>query len=247
VDPRPDVLPFRRAAEPSLPPEPAALPEPTAPLPSLSLDTPAPVSLVQLASPQPRPTAAPVAAPAPRPREQVSAPELSLARFASIRVALWEGGDSLDRQLARHGLDELAWHEDERRLAHVLADEAARGHTDQALALADAMKHAQAEASPEDDVRLTLNDYIALRIALDKAGEAKQVLRAHGITAAAWQRLHKMWQARALADAQVAAKLRARLAAARKASSGGATAERAGLTPAWRYEPYLGPRCKRGA
>lgn len=198
----------------------------------------------QTIAPAPRPTAAAVPA-APRRQRAAPAPELPLAQFASIRVALWEEGATLDRQLARHGLDELTWHERERGLAKALAEEAASGRADQATALADAMKQAKDQASPDDDVRFTLDDYVALRIALDRALEAKSVLRAHGITAAAWQRLHRTWQARVLADPKVAARVRAKLAAARKVSTRGAKAEPSGLAVASWQRLYLGPRGKR--
>jgi hypothetical protein len=200
---------------------------------------------VQTIAPAPRPTAAALPA-APRRQKAEPAPELPLSQFATIRVALWEEGATLDGHLARHGLEELAWHDGERRLARVLAEEAANGRADQALALADAMKQAKVEASADDDVRFTLDDYVALRIALDRAAEAKTVLRAHGITAAAWQRLHRDWQARGLADPKVAAKVRAKLAAARKVPARGPKADPSGLAVAAWQKPYLGPRGKRG-
>ncbi|MFT3764727.1 MAG: hypothetical protein QM820_04300 [Minicystis sp.] len=231
---------------------PFAPPQPAVPAPVIA----APV-IPSLAAPVIPSLAAPAAAPAPlrdlrppaaSPRARPRDPALPLEKVAAIRVALWESGSAPEGQLDRHGVEELSWREGERRIADALAEEAEHGRADQAAAIVEALKQAKAEASPAEADELTLDAYVALRVALDAAREAKPVLKARGLTAAAWQRIHKAWQARALADAKVAAEIRAKIAEARKAAAPGASKSSKGDKPSKvgaRRNAYLGPRAKQ--
>lgn len=96
---------------------------------------PAP-SPVQPASPAP-----PREEPAPLPEKRA---ELSIERYARIKVDLWGARAALHEVLSRYGIDEVAWRVHERQQAEALAGEAREGRCDLALALCAAFEAAKA-------------------------------------------------------------------------------------------------------
>nr|WP_240806816.1 DUF2169 domain-containing protein [Polyangium spumosum] len=70
--------------------------------------------------------------------------ELSIERYARIKVDLWGARAALHEVLARYGVDEVAWRVHERQQAEALAGEAREGRCDLALALCAAFEAAKA-------------------------------------------------------------------------------------------------------
>ncbi|MDC0747530.1 DUF2169 family type VI secretion system accessory protein [Polyangium mundeleinium] len=70
--------------------------------------------------------------------------ELSVERYARIKVDLWGAQAALHEVLSRYGIDEVAWRVHERQQAEALAGEAREGRCDLALALCAAFEAAKA-------------------------------------------------------------------------------------------------------
>ncbi|MDI1434890.1 hypothetical protein [Polyangium sorediatum] len=70
--------------------------------------------------------------------------DLSVERYARIKVDLWGAQAALHEVLARYGIDEVAWRVHERQQAEALAGEAREGRCDLALALCAAFEAAKA-------------------------------------------------------------------------------------------------------
>ncbi|HVK70015.1 MAG TPA: DUF2169 domain-containing protein [Polyangium sp.] len=70
--------------------------------------------------------------------------ELSVERYARIKVDLWGAQAALHEVLSRYGIDEVAWRVHERQQAEALAGEAREGRCDLALALCAAFDAAKA-------------------------------------------------------------------------------------------------------
>lgn len=178
---------------------------------------PPPISVAPLASSAPPIGAALAAAivPAPSPPRAPArplAPVLPLSTYAAVRAAVWEEGVPVEEVLERLGINELAWHESEQRRREELSEEASRGGSSLALSLAAAIAGERARRASTSGDELTLDDYVALRIAMDTASDVGWLLRDRGLTPAAWQRADRAWRSRASADGVIARALRDKLA-----------------------------------
>jgi hypothetical protein len=139
---------------------------------------------------------------------------LPIETFSRVRLAIWEGSATLGEVLARHGLDEATWLAHERRYAEALRREARAGEGVLARALADANEKVRAATRESMPAGQSLDDYVALRVEIERAPNRAAVLRERGMTAAAWQHVDRSWRRRALADGAVAQALREKLAKA---------------------------------
>lgn len=146
-------------------------------------------------------------------------PLLPMETYAAVQVDLWDEGALLDDVLARHGIDEITWRDNERRRADALAEEAARGRSENALALAEAIEAAAARRALSDASDLPLDDYLAVRVALEGADEPEPVLARKNLSETKWQKLDQKWRKRAKSDAAVAKEIRDKLAELRKAAA----------------------------
>jgi hypothetical protein len=161
------------------------------------------------------PEAAPAAMAAPTPAPRDATLPLSLERFAQIKVELREGTEARSTVLGRHGMDEIAWSVEERRRAEELEADARAGKQDRVLALHAALRAAGERAAGEAEA-LPLEDYVALRAALEESEDPAAILAERGIEAAAFRRLHRALTRRALADPTFERSLRMQLVDARR-------------------------------
>jgi hypothetical protein len=173
----------------------------------------------------PAPFAAPVPAPPPAvaPAREANATEreaggLSLEAYARVKAALWEEGARRDEVLESHGTTEEAFRAAERRWAEVIADEARQGRAERAIAVRTAIAHAvEGEGAPEG----SLDEYAAIRVALEDAEEIEPVLAARGMTVRAWRKLDASMRRRAQVDPALHRTLRDRLVEMRAAARPG--------------------------
>lgn len=158
---------------------------------------------------------APAAMVAPTPAPRDATLPLSLERFAQIKVELREGTEARASVLGRHGMDEITWSVEERRRAEELEADARAGKQERVLALHAALRAAGERAAGEADA-LPLDEYVALRAALEESADPAAILAAHGIEAAAFRRLHRSLTRRALVDPAFERALRMQLVDARR-------------------------------
>ncbi len=142
-------------------------------------------------------------------------PMPTVARYAAIKVALWDQQGLMDAVLDDYGLDESSWRSIERRQATAIARDASSGgrlavQIREAIAAVRA-EQAKASSAPE----LSLDEFAELRVAVDDTDEPSLVLTKRGLSPVAWERLQRIWSHRAKADGRVAAELRRKLAAVR--------------------------------
>jgi hypothetical protein len=139
--------------------------------------------------------------------DQAPEPRLTLDRYAVITAELGEEREARDVTLERHDLDAYAWSLEERawseRLAEVVTNENEIGL---AAEFGAAFVAAQDELARPEEERVTLADYAALSIALERRDPTK-VLKEAKLTLASWMRLDRRWTRRAEADEAVAAEL----------------------------------------
>jgi hypothetical protein len=242
----PSALPFGMPAAPPISPpawspvwSPAPMLEPLAPAPPVT----APAPLVTAPAPPVTAPAPPATATEPPPPD--APPLLALEIYAAIQMDLWDESAPFEDVLARHGVDEIAWRDNERRRAEVLAEEARQGRSELALALADALDAVRAKRAlpPEGEGGLlTLDKYVALRAEIDAAPDALPILEKRSLTEPQWQSIHRAWRKRSRADAALAQELRAKLAEARRAlAARDAAARDAALSPKRRAKKRASP------
>ncbi|MBW2529771.1 MAG: DUF2169 domain-containing protein [Deltaproteobacteria bacterium] len=214
------ALPFARP--PSRPPEPSrpsrplsgvgdeSVPPPRAPLPPPRPPEPRSAAELQaLRADEVKDRTPKSAAPA--------SPELPLETYARIKAQLWNRPAELAAILEAHDLDQTQWRAIEVRQSLAIAQDASRGSGQLAVEIRKAIAAArrQLAASSPKETELDLEDYAALRVAIDDADDPRSVLDEHGLTEAEWERHQRSWSHRAMADGRVAAELRRRMAEAR--------------------------------
>jgi hypothetical protein len=168
-------------------------------------------------SPMMAPEIAPeIAAPVTPPTALVdAAAPISLERFAQIKVELREGTEARAAVLGRHGLDEIAWTVEERRRAEELSADARAGKQDRVLALHAALRAAGERMGVEAE-EMPIEDYVALRAAIEGSEDPAAVLAESGWQAASFRRIHRAMTRRALADPGFERALREQLVDARR-------------------------------
>jgi hypothetical protein len=210
----PSALPFVKKSEPEATPW-------AAPSPAFPFLRP----LIPVAPATPSPDAAPPEAEPLDPQEekrkrlqaQIQKPLLPLETYATIQVDLWDEGVLLENVLARHGIDEITWRDNEQRRADALAEESKQGRSEMAVALAEALEAAAARRAPSED--LSLDDYVTVRVMIEDASEPEPVLARRNLSQSQWQRIDRQWRKRAKSDAALAKEIRAKLAELRKAAA----------------------------
>lgn len=232
----PSALPFTKPAaappEASAPPSwvPSGLPFVKSAPEAASFTASAPAAFSFLSQLKP---VEPAAAPSPSPpsaednnsnnknKIEITAtkPLLPMETYAAIQVDLWDEGALLEDVLARHGMDEITWRDNEQRRADALAEEAKQGRSEVALALAEALDAAAARRALSDPKTLSLDDYLAVRVAIEDAPEPEPVLARKNLTELQWQNLDRQWRKRAKTDASLAKEIREKLAELRKAAA----------------------------
>src|SRR5262249_5791787 len=134
-----------------------------------------------------------------------------LAAYAAISAELAEGRESRTAVLSHHDLDEDSWTIEERAWLEAMGDAAMEGDGTMAATYGELFVAAQDRlADPAEDA-LGLDDYIALRIAVEGADDPPAVLKERGTTLSAWMRLDRRWMARAEADPRLWEEIERRL------------------------------------
>ncbi|MDI1437276.1 hypothetical protein [Polyangium sorediatum] len=135
--------------------------------------------------------------------------------YASIKARLWGApASSAARILGEHGLTEVDWLLHEQRYADAIGEELHQEQAPLERAVREAILKAETPR-PEDIPDLTIEEFVALRLACETAADPAVELSARGLTASAFRRLRSHWRLQSLADPGIAADLRARLAAGR--------------------------------
>lgn len=199
------VLPFLNARPPAPPPD---LPEVTPPARTIGES--------MLEAPPPAVRSEPALA-LTEPLAETSVP---LETYAAVKVEIWGDREPVVPVLMRHGIDEVAWYENERRLAQLLAREAREGGTRLAMELQRALRAARDERPVDLEWPLHAfeNTYLKLLAAIDLADDPSSVIASKGVTVAEWRNIRRRFLARAEADTTARDALVSKLAAARKAA-----------------------------
>ncbi|RLB65364.1 MAG: hypothetical protein DRI90_02205, partial [Deltaproteobacteria bacterium] len=196
---RPIPSPPQHPRVPVRPPRPSEPPRPVSPRPE-ALDEPRDAPVLQA--------------------NRSTVPMLTVARYATIKAALWDQKTPMDVVLDEFGLDESGWRSIERRQAIAIARDASGGGR-LAVLIRQAIAAARAErAKGSSEPELSIDEFAELRVAVDDADEPSLVLTKRGLSSAAWDRLLRVWSHRAKADGRVAADLRRKLAAVRLGDKG---------------------------
>ena len=176
---------------------------------------------------------------------EASPSALTMERYAEIKAEIWGGGASAAEVLARYELDEVVFHEHERRLAAGLARETAEGRSTLATALRDALQLArdQQPSTGERPLRTLEEPYVTLLVAIERAVDPSAILAAKGVSASSWRRLRRRFEERAAADAKLRDALAIRVGAARKAAG----SDDGGSSKWWNRREYMPARATRVA
>jgi hypothetical protein len=140
-----------------------------------------------------------------------------LETYATIKAQIWDRPAAIADILEEHSLDETTWRAIEIRQSLDIARDASSGSGKLAVKIRQAVSDARrrvAGAKP-DEPKLDLDDFAALRVAIDEVDDPTEILESHGLTPAAWERLQRSWSHRAKADARIAGELRRKMADAR--------------------------------
>lgn len=140
---------------------------------------------------------------------ELLAPRLPLDTWAAIKIEIWAQQSPLGEILERYNLDEVDWHDEERRRSELCADASRKGQAEPALAAEQALqraREARADASPPGST--TVEEYIALELEVERSRRPSAVLAAKGISAIEWKRLRKVFRERAAREPAIAAALR---------------------------------------
>ena len=216
-------LPFKSARSPSTEPGAtqseqlerwlrAELREQATAAPYVTWSQPAPMRLTAEVS-------APVPVPQPLALKVHGFEPLALGEYAAIKVANWNGRESLDIVLERHGIDEIRWRENEAWLRDALAASARERDAGLALGVAAAIRGARLAAKPvAEATEPELESYAKLRAALERAGEdgEDEVLLVEGIPRHEWDELRVDWSERLRSDPDLARKVRKAVGRARR-------------------------------
>lgn len=131
-------------------------------------------------------------------------PSIPLEVYASLSAELAEGREPRARILERSALDEDAWMLEERAWLEAMGQAAMEGDGTLAVAYGDLFIAAQERlADPTEEAR-TLEEYVAIRAAFERAEDPPAALKDRGMTLSAWMRLDRRWTARAGADPEIA-------------------------------------------
>jgi hypothetical protein len=164
------------------------------------------------AEPSPEPAVRAAASP-PLARE----PELSLALYARVRVALLDDRRGLTAALRGSGVEERRYLLHDRRMTIALAHEESEGKSELRRELEQAMAAARsARAEPQPPHEMTVREYAELRAEVEEAREPARALSDLGLSKGAYAALRRRWTKRCLLDPQLAAELRDALQTARR-------------------------------
>jgi hypothetical protein len=152
--------------------------------------------------------------------EAAREPLLPLDRYAEVKAAIWAGAEPRERVLEQHGLGEVDWLEHERKYAAALAAEAELGKRELAQSVRAAISRASGRGggAPTDEL-MPIDEYVALRVEIERATSPADVLRERGVSEARWRATRRGFQDRARLDKKLAEELARKLDTARDASS----------------------------
>jgi len=145
-------------------------------------------------------------------------PTLAVGDYARIAAELAEGKEPRGSTLDRHGLDEDGWALEERAWLDRMASAAMNGDASPTVEYGDRFVAEQDALARPEEAKTTLEDYAALRAAMEKTGDPPALLARRSLTLPEWMRLDRRWTRRAADDPEVAARLDRALAAARAAA-----------------------------
>jgi hypothetical protein len=145
-------------------------------------------------------------------------PLLALETYVAIKAAIWAAPDTTATVVAARGMTEVEWLVHEKRYAEAIAEEARVGRTALTRAVQTAIAAAEGRGT-EGPRELSIDEFVALRVACERAADPAEPLAARGITSAAFRRMRNRWRDRARRDPVLGADLDARLAAVRVASA----------------------------
>ncbi len=217
------ALPFKSAQSPSTEPAPthseqlerwlrAELREQATAAPYVNGSQPSPMRL-------PPEVSAPVPTPQPLALKVLGFEPIALGEYAAIKISTWNGGESLDIVLERHGIGELRWRENEAWLRDALAESARERSPKLALDVAAAIRKARLAAKPTTEpTESELGDYARLRAAVERAGKdgEDEVLLGEGLLRHEWDELRVDWAERSRGNPDLARKVRQAIGRARR-------------------------------
>jgi hypothetical protein len=142
-------------------------------------------------------------------------PRLPLQEYAAIAAELAEEREPRTAVLLRHDLDEDAWTLEERAWLERIGNAAMEGDTSLALAYGDRFVAAQdALGAPGEQAR-SLDDYLAIRVAMEAAEDPCAALRDRSLTLSVWMRLDRRFARARAADPALGDEMERRLATLR--------------------------------
>jgi hypothetical protein len=148
-------------------------------------------------------------------------PVLSLEDHARVSAALAEAAEPRSETLARFGLDEDRWSIEEQGWALRMASDAADSGGAMAMAFGERFVAEQDRLARPEEAEIGVDDYVAIRDAVEQAEDPSVALRAWALTLPMWMRLERRMMGASLADRAVAREIRTKLAALRAKRDGG--------------------------
>lgn len=140
-------------------------------------------------------------------------PTISLEAYAVLSATLAEKRGDRAELLARHDLDEDGWVVEERAWLERMAEAAGRGDGSLAEAYGTSFVATQDGLADPSEAARSLDDYAALKVAVEHAKDPSKALVERGMSVSAWMRLDRRFSEAASRDPALAAELRRRLSA----------------------------------
>lgn len=139
-------------------------------------------------------------------------PRIPLPRFATIAAELAEDPRARARVLERHQLADRTWMIEERAWLERMAVLAMKGDPATAAIYGQLFAHAQDALGTEAEAQVTLDDFAAALVSIDRAQDPTEALEQLGWTLPFYARVERRWTRAAESDPAIAERLRRRVA-----------------------------------
>ncbi len=139
-------------------------------------------------------------------------PRVPLPRFAAIAAELAEDPRARGRVLARHEISERTWMIEERAWLERMAVLAMKGDPATAAIYGQLFAEAQDALGTETEARVSLDDFAAALVALDRAHDPTEALEQLGWTLPFYARVERRWTRAAEDEPAIAERLRRKVA-----------------------------------
>lgn len=141
-------------------------------------------------------------------------PRVPLETYAKVSAEVAEWPDRRSQTLERHGFSDARWMIEERAWLERFAANAVDGRGELVAHFGELFVVEQDALKSAEEDAITLQQYVALKLSMARAGDVAEILAQAKLRLAQWLRIDRAWTSLAEADPEVAAALDAAALAA---------------------------------